>query len=163
METEIEITRQKWKLRDVIIEHSISDDFIIAASEWIPVWYDEDESCESVCICGKKHIKELNAIKNKYNGTQLIVGSECINYFIADLNTINVFKRLGEIKQDYTIAMTPKLLTAISRLNILTYGELNFYESTCRKRNLSTKQMNWRISINKKVIQTIAARRRMLF
>ena len=151
-------SRLKWKLRDVILEHSISDDFIIAAREWDPVWYDEDETCDSECICGKKHIKELNAIVNRFNGTELVVGSECINYFM-DLDTTNVFKRLGEIKKDFRLPMTPKLLTAISRLNILNDWELTFYENTSRKRNLSAKQMNWRITINKKVIDTILIRR----
>ena len=153
-----DITRSKWKLRDVILEHSISDDFIIASREWTPIWIDEDETCESECICGKKHIKELNAIEHNHSGTVLIVGSECINYFI-DLDTTNVFKRLAEIKKDYTKPMTPKLLTAISRLNILNDWELNFYFNTSGKRKPSKKVMDVRIRINKKVISAIRARR----
>ena len=151
-------TRSKWKLRDVIIEHSKSDDFYIAAQEWEPIWYDEDEDCQSECICGKQHIKELNAIKNKYTGYELIVGSECINYFM-ELDTTNVFKRLGEIKTNPELAMTPKLLNAISRLNILDNWQLNFYSNTSLKRNLNSKQMAKRIEINKKVVDVISKRR----
>ena len=153
-----DLTRSKWKLRDVIIKYSKSNDFIEASREWDPIWYDEDTTCQSECICGKQHIKELNAIVNRFTGHELIVGSECINYFM-DLDTTNIFKRLGEIKNDNQLAMTPKLLTAISRLNILTNQELTFYHNTALKRNLSHKQMAWRVSINKKVINTITSRR----
>jgi len=155
-----ETTRAQWKLRNVILEHSKSQDFSTASREWEPVWYDEDVECESECICGKQHIKELNAIRNKNNGVELIVGSECIKYFIEDLDTTNIFSRLTEIKSDPTKAMTPKLLAAIEKLNILNDWDLRFYKDTQRKQLLSLKQLEKRDSINKKVIHILACRKR---
>lgn len=153
-------SRNKWKLRDVILEYSESQDFASAAREWDPVWYDEDPTCDSECICGKKHIKELNAIKNRKNGTELIVGSECVNYFMEDLDTTNIFARLTELKSDITLPMTPKLLTAIEKLKILNNWDLAFYKNTQRKRSLNDKQLAKRISINRKVLSALAARKR---
>lgn len=65
-----------------VLDASHSDYWETAVYEWEIVDYEEDESCESACICGKQGIRYLYTIRNKETGKQLYpIGSSCIKKF----------------------------------------------------------------------------------
>ena len=65
-----------------VLEASRSDCWEEAVYEWDIVDYEEDDDCESVCICGKQGIRYLYTIRNKETGKQLYpIGSSCIKRF----------------------------------------------------------------------------------
>jgi hypothetical protein len=47
-----------------VLDASRSDYWETAVYEWEIVDYEEDESCESACICGKQGIRYLYTIRN---------------------------------------------------------------------------------------------------
>lgn len=56
-----------------------------AVREWEIVDCEEDEECESYCVCGKEHIRYLYTIRNVETGRQIYpIGSSCIQKFQRD-------------------------------------------------------------------------------
>lgn len=56
-----------------------------AVREWEIVDCEEDEECESYCVCGKEHIRYLYTIRNVETGRQICpIGSSCIRKFQRD-------------------------------------------------------------------------------
>ena len=79
------------RLTNLLKEHSSypnskSLDFNTLTAEWF-VSDCGYEAMSTSCLCGKEHIKELNTIKNRYNGVELYpIGSRCVKHFgIEDL------------------------------------------------------------------------------
>ena len=65
-----------------VIDSSIADTWDEAVFEWEIIDCEEDESCTSECLCGKKDIKYLYTIHNTYNNNILYyIGSKCIQKF----------------------------------------------------------------------------------
>lgn len=65
-----------------VLDASRSDYWETAVYEWEIVDYEEDEACESACICGKQGIRYLYTIRNTETGKQLYpIGSSCIKKF----------------------------------------------------------------------------------
>ncbi|MGM0149231.1 hypothetical protein IGJ77_003044 [Enterococcus sp. AZ147] len=63
-------------------------DFFKAKTEWIYVGLEDTETAESTCeLCEQENLRYEYTIKNKYNFNEMIVGSSCIEKFIAELNT----------------------------------------------------------------------------
>ena len=68
-----------------VLDASYSDCWEDAVYEWEIVDYEEDEDCESVCICGKQGIRYLYTIRNRETRIQLYpIGSSCIRKFERD-------------------------------------------------------------------------------
>lgn len=56
-----------------------------AVKEWEIIDCEEDEQCDSFCICGKEHIRYLYTIRNTETGKTLYpIGSSCIKKFQRD-------------------------------------------------------------------------------
>lgn len=56
-----------------------------AVKEWEIIDCEEDEQCESFCVCGKEHIRYLYTIRNKETGRTIYpIGSSCIKKFQRD-------------------------------------------------------------------------------
>ena len=71
-----------YNLMHIVIQNSESQQWQESVEEWDIVGYEEDNSCESSCICGKEHIKYLFQIRNRFNGNTLYpIGSTCIKKF----------------------------------------------------------------------------------
>lgn len=68
-----------------VIENSDSDIWESAVLEWEVFDYEEDETLESSCICGKEELRYLFTIRNTHNGNMLYsIGSSCIRKFERD-------------------------------------------------------------------------------
>lgn len=65
-----------------VIDASRSKHWEEAVTEWDIVDWEEDENCESSCICGKESIRYLYTIRNRETGIILYpIGSSCIKKF----------------------------------------------------------------------------------
>ncbi len=65
-----------------VIDASEGATWEASVSEWEIVDCEEDEDCESFCICGKENIRYLYTIRNVINGNLLYpIGSSCIRKF----------------------------------------------------------------------------------
>ncbi|MBQ3033547.1 MAG: hypothetical protein IJD28_04130, partial [Deferribacterales bacterium] len=89
-----------------------------AVKEWVIIDCEEDESAESICICGHPKIRYLFTIKNNKNGNELYpIGSSCINKF--ERNDFNkeikiyesMFKLYNAIKRQQRIELTSEFFT----------------------------------------------------
>ena len=81
----------KYKLMQVIVQHSIADNWENARFEWdmirlesSPAWDPLEDGVpgENTCVCGKQHLVHLYTIQNTYNSNILHpIGSRCIKHF----------------------------------------------------------------------------------
>lgn len=70
------------KLISTVLDASYSDYWEEAVEEWDIIDCEEDEECESSCICGKEKIRYLYTIRNRETGKILYpIGSSCITKF----------------------------------------------------------------------------------
>lgn len=131
----------RYALINTVLEHSnCSDDWEIAVMEWRIVDVEEDEDCESVCICGKEDIRYLYTIENIENGNTLFpIGSQCIKKFERDdfddfVNiTESMFKLLRAIRRNEYVSLTPeyfsrRLLIELYERGVFQPNEYNGYD-----------------------------------
>ncbi|MGN0240143.1 MAG: hypothetical protein ACI4CS_00500 [Candidatus Weimeria sp.] len=72
----------KERLMEKVLQHSVSNTWDKASKEWFVTDMFVDESGESTCICGHKHLKDVYIICNSFTAEELYpIGSECIKRF----------------------------------------------------------------------------------
>jgi hypothetical protein len=65
-----------------VLDASFGNTWEEAVLEWEIIDCEEDESCTSVCVCGKENIRYLYTIHNRETGCRIFpVGSSCIQKF----------------------------------------------------------------------------------
>jgi len=103
----------KNNLKAVIIDNSESEDWYSSVKEWEFFDVEEDEFCNSTCVCGHPNIKYLFTIRNKNNGNFVVpIGSHCIKKFDrADLNELvdvkeQLFKLLHAVENREYITLS---------------------------------------------------------
>ena len=96
-----------------VLNASNADSWELAVLKWEILECEEDETCSSICMCGKENLKYLFTIHNKYNGNSLFpIGSTCTNKFgrIDLKNEIVVygemFKLLHSVKEGKYITLS---------------------------------------------------------
>ena len=118
-----------------VLDASYSDCWEDAVYEWEIIDYEEDEDCESSCICGKEGIRYLYTIRNRETGKQLYpIGSSCIQKFkredmdeeIAVLE--GMFKLYSAIRNRERIELSSKYFS--KRLLQALYDEGAFQDNS---------------------------------
>ncbi len=145
-------------LKAHVLPLSESPVFHVAKTEWKLVgvklyddWYK--------CPCGKE-IKELCFIENQRNGNSTYVGNICVNQFVG-IETGNLFAGLKRIAIDETANANQDLIDHAFRFGYIFENEYRFLMETRRKRSLSAKQIDWKIKINRRIInQTVVRQNR---
>lgn len=119
------------QLFKTVIDKSNKKTWEEAVQEWQIVDSDEDESCESSCVCGKENIRYLFKIENLLNGNTIFpIGSSCIKKFQRhDLNEktsveIQFYKLLKAVNNGEYIELKGGLLNR--RLLKLLYEKKAF-------------------------------------
>ncbi len=103
-----------YKLIDEVLNRSWSDEFSSAVGEWrYKGSYIMDDY---ECACGKKHITEVNLIKNDLTGEHLELGSECIKKFLP-VQPTQFFNGLKKIKNNPSASIGRKALKFVNRYN----------------------------------------------
>lgn len=80
------------RFKTELISKSVSNNYFEALDEWEWLY---TVSNEDECLCGKT-IFNLNYMENRHKGTEIIVGSVCVNKFMKEnkrlMNNYKVFK-----------------------------------------------------------------------
>lgn len=124
------------QLERVVLENSYSKNWTSAVLEWEITDTDEDESCESNCVCGKENIRYLYTIENtiikkKKKKTLFPIGSSCIKKFNRnDLNeqtsiTEKLFKLYHAVGNNQFLSLSTDLFSR--KLLQYLYKERAFY------------------------------------
>ncbi len=142
-------------LKAHILPLSEATAFNEAKNEWKLVDVELHDEFDS-CPCGKA-IKELCYIQNQLNGNNTYVGNVCINRFIG-IETGNLFAGLKRIALDDTANANEDLIDHAYRLGYIYENEYKFLMQTRRKRNLSPKQLAWKLKINQRIINKTVVR-----
>ena len=142
-----------------IIRHSNADNYFDACHEWDEVCIDvadDDEEC--YCICSHP-IKQLITIRNRENGNDVVVGSDCIrkipNFPNASLYQ-PVISNLADLKKNPDDTTIGKNLIDFIRIKqLLEEKHIIFLESMRCKRNLSEKQESYYAGLKKKIVRLL--------
>lgn len=145
------------RLKAHILPLSHSDRFEMARTEWDLVSVEITEEFDS-CPCGQE-IKEHCCIKNRITGESTYVGNVCINRFIG-IDTGSLFDGLKRIARDPYANANLDVIEHGRKLGFIYDSEYGFLVETRRKRKLSTKQLEWKRKINRRIIQQISVQRR---
>jgi len=140
----------EYKLTTEIIRLSSATNWAAAKSEWslLEVY----ESVEpDTCLCGHFPIIEICVIANKRNGNKAIVGNVCVNKFLG-LPSDNIFRSVKRVAKDNTKSLSVEAINHAHAKNWINDWERGFSLDTRGKRNMSEKQTQKRMQINKKVM-----------
>lgn len=138
------------QLKNNIIPLSISDDWDIAKTEWSLFSISEVLEAET-CLCGHYPIKKICILRNRYNNTIIRVGNCCVKKFIG-LPSHLLFNSISKVKSDLSNSFNQAALDFVYSKKIITDWEYNFLSNTSRIRNLTIKEYNMRIKLNKKIL-----------
>ena len=150
------MSRNFENLQAHIVPLSEADNFHDATAEWKLFDVAVHENWDN-CPCGKE-IKELCYIQNELNGNKTYVGNVCVNNFIG-IATGNLFAGLKRIAVDETANPNEDLIEHAYELGYIFENEYKFLMDTKRKRNLSTRQLGWKLKINRRIINKTVVRR----
>ena len=140
----------KYKLFKEIINLSNAQDWDTAKREWfLDIVYLSDES--QTCLCGHFPIKEICIIKNLENNNSTVVGNCCVTKFF-EIRTDMIFNSLKKIKTNIKNSVNKTFVEYAHKKRMLNNWEKNFYLDIWRKKFLSEKQWEKKISINKKLM-----------
>lgn len=141
------------RLKAHILPLSNASGWSDAKNEWRLVGVEMQEDWDN-CPCGQE-IKELCHIQNQLNHNKTYVGNVCVNRFIG-INTGNLFAGLRKIIEDETANANEDLIIHSYQFGYIHESEYQFLMQTKRKRILSTKQIEWKKKINRRIVnQTV--------
>ncbi len=133
-----------------LVAKSESKRFPSALQEWEHVeTYSVEEG--GTCICGH-FIIEHCAMRNILNRNPLIVGNCCVKKFTG-ISKSKHFDAIRRVRKDITKPLNPACLGEALNNRIINEDEYRFYISTWRKRNLTDREKEWRISINQRILE----------
>lgn len=144
------------QLKKAILSLSYAQEWEIARKEWKLVGVSEAEVPET-CLCGHYPIIELCTIFNSTTDKTTDVGNVCVKRFLGFRSDL-IFASIKRIRADLTKSVGSDAAVFFHDQNIINDWEYGFIENTFRKRNLSTKQIETRGTINEKILKSIRRR-----
>ncbi|WP_230988309.1 hypothetical protein [Bathymodiolus japonicus methanotrophic gill symbiont] len=136
---------------------SNKQEFSEAKKEWVLVGFKLKNDFDK-CPCGKR-IKELCYIKNKETDKKTYVGNVCVNIFIG-IETGNLFDGLKRINKDILANANEDLIEHAYKCGYLySKKEYDFLMEIRLKKKLSRKQIDWKVKINRRIINETVVQR----
>jgi len=145
----------EFKLISEIIALSVADHWDGAKLEWALEGITFSEEPDT-CLCGHFPIIEICTIKNSMNGNRADVGNCCVKKFLG-LPSDLIFQGIKRVQKDDTNALNADSIRHAFKNGWITDKEKTFLFDTSRKRNLSGKQMAWRVALNRRILMRIAS------
>lgn len=143
------------KLITEIIKRSESKIWDIAKEEWCFESIYQREN--STCLCGHHPIKNICIIHNHINNNITEVGNCCVNKFLdIDIGT-KILSSIKLLQKDISKSINTQVLDFINKKKILSEWDYKFYSDIRKTRNLTEKQKNYKIRINKKFLNTMSS------
>jgi hypothetical protein len=143
-------------LKTEILARSRATDWELAKSEWYLVSISEADEPET-CLCSHFPIVELCTIANRLTQVQVDVGNVCVKRFLGFRSDL-VFAAIKRIRADISRSINVDAAVLFHERGIINSWEYGFQQSTMSKRSLTDKQLQTRITINKKILASIKRR-----
>ncbi len=113
------------RFRKALLKKSKSEEYQDAILEWKFVNY--DEVCDDdKCICGVKIYKRYHFIQIASKKT-IIVGKDCVEKFMEDIELSKVFKTINKILNNKKHTLDTKIVFAYAN-NMITLKQYNFLQ-----------------------------------
>lgn len=154
---EVRVEHNFERLKSHILPLSECNIFELARLEWTLIGIEVSSDFDN-CPCGQP-IKEHCYIKNNQNGNTTHVGNVCINRFLG-IQTGNLFDGIKRIKADITANANADLIHHAYKFGYIYENEYGFLLKTKNKRILTTKQIEWKIKINKRILNSTVVKNR---
>ncbi len=137
-------------LQQELLSMSRDMEWDIARFEWqmIDLWQEQG----GTCLCGQHPITDHCLIHNRMTGAQAVIGNHCVRQF-QNHDYSNLFDAVRRIRKNPESATPAVLVKQAAKFGWLAPHELKFTLSTFRKHSLSTKQRDWRVAINRKLVR----------
>ena len=126
-------------------------DWLIAKAEWEQKYIYVCKDMLTSCLCGHA-IKHVAICRNRYNLTEIKVGSTCIKSFFG-IDIMDIIKDIERVNADNMASFRKESFEYVKKKANLNDWEIMFYLDTCSKRMLSEKQLAKRIDINNKILR----------
>ena len=140
----------EYKLAEEIISRSQSKVWDMAKLEWSLYQIYETEEPET-CLCGHFPIIEICTLRNKLTGQFATVGNCCVKKFIG-LPSDLIFQAVKRVRKDNQKSLNAEAIQHAYEKGWINEWEYRFSIDTMRKRNLSQKQLQTRMKVNKKML-----------
>ena len=143
-------------LQGEILARSRATDWETAKKEWYLQSISEADEPET-CLCSHFPIIELCTIANRLTNMQVDVGNVCVKRFLGFRSDL-IFASIKRIRADLTRSIGADAAVLFHERRITNAWEYGFQQDTRAKRNLSAKQMEMRVAINRKILASIKRR-----
>ena len=144
----------KFKLSREIISRSEADDWRDAKHEWTLVGIYFADS-PGTCLCGHSPINECCVLENRFNGLEVVVGNSCVNKFL-NLPSSKLFAAVKRIGEGIECSPNEALIDFAFEKRWINDYERSFLNDTKRKRQMTTKQMAWRVRLNRALLYRVS-------
>lgn len=145
------------QLKAHILPLSKGESFEAARQEWSLEYVEVSDEFDS-CPCGQE-IKEHCYINNKVTGHKTYVGNVCVNRFLG-IDTGTLFDGLKRLKVEPAANANHAVIDYAESRGYIYPRESKFLRETVRKRNLSIAQKEWKVKINRRILEkTVVGRR----
>ncbi|MBF0231347.1 MAG: hypothetical protein HQK63_17435 [Desulfamplus sp.] len=141
------------ELQKKIICLSVSKDWESAQFEWLLYEIYESQTPEK-CLCGHSPITEVCMLQNKYKKIFVKVGVSCVKKFLH-LPSESIFQAVKRIKKYESNSLNRDAINYALEKGLINTWEYDFCISTIKKKDLSRKQFETRIKVNKKILLNI--------
>lgn len=145
------IRKKEFALGRRIVALSAATTWDEARQEWDITGIDDDE--EQTCLCGHNPIYQVCTLTNRLNGNTAIVGNCCVKKFEC-ISSDSMFRSIKRVKKDIEKSLHPDVIELAREKGWINSWMRVFYIDTWRKHSgLSPKQREWRICINKTILE----------
>lgn len=143
----------RYQLMNEIVALSAARTWEQAKREWdLENVYQEDEP--DTCLCGHFPINEICVLRNRENGTLVIVGNVCVKRFLG-LPSDPIFQAVKGVKRGSRKTFNEEAISHARKKGWINDWESDFYMDTMRKRKLTEKQVAKRSQINEKILSKV--------
>ena len=144
------------RLSQAIRAMSKATDWETARKEWALVDIIEADEAET-CLCGHHPILEICEIHNRVTGQTTEVGNVCVKRFLGVRSDL-IFTGVKRVRKDLKKSLNADCIAFFRQRGLLTDWEYGFLQDTLRTRHLTSKQLETRKQINRKVLDAISRR-----
>jgi hypothetical protein len=142
----------QYQLTTELLKQSKASNWDEAKLEWELANIVRVEDAET-CLCGHFPIIEVCTIHNKETGEDARVGNYCVKKFIDKSDKI--FRSVMKVIKDSKKSVNSETLDLSVKNKWISGKEHKFYMDIMRRRSLSSKQKDWKMAINNKIVSRI--------
>lgn len=143
-----------YKLKEKLLSFSNSEDWSFAKNEWTldHIYYIEKGEEYETCSCGHSPIQEVCVIRNIENHNTAIVGNVCVQKFIDQIDSWNLFDWLKRISKDLSSWPSKELIEYAFEKWYINDWEYKFCSDRFWRKKFTWKQLETREKINQKIL-----------